>query len=115
MPIGRDALCEGTDDLIVGPVLDAILLAGRDVARDRRAPRPLERNTSGAYPRPVPTFARQRRCVAIHAVGDRAGKVSAPRHRILLWRIRDADNWRAKRGECEGVGRPLRQGVAHWR
>src|SRR5262249_1718717 len=30
MPIRREAHCEDTDDLLVGPILDAILFAGRD-------------------------------------------------------------------------------------
>jgi hypothetical protein len=46
---------------------------------------------------------------------QRAGKVSAPRHRIVLWRIRHVDDWWAKRGELEGVGRPLCHSVVHWR
>jgi len=57
-PIRRNALREDTDDLLVGPILDAVLFAGRDVARDRYAPWNLERNTSRAYPQPVPTFPR---------------------------------------------------------
>ena len=57
-PICRNALREDTDDLLVGPILDAVLFAGRDVARDRYTPWNLERNTSRAYPRPVPTFPR---------------------------------------------------------
>jgi hypothetical protein len=72
-PIDRDALSERADDLLVGPVADAVLFAGGDVARDHNAPRSLERNTSRAYPRPVATFARQRRGVAIHTMREGAG------------------------------------------
>jgi hypothetical protein len=46
MPTGRDALCECTDDSLFGPAAYAVFFAGRDVARHRRAPRNLERNTS---------------------------------------------------------------------
>jgi hypothetical protein len=44
-----------------------------------------------------------------------AGEVGASRYRIVLWRVRHADNWWATWGEREGVGRPLRHGVAHRR
>src|SRR5438309_1333275 len=49
----RACLPRPTDDFIVGPVPDAVLLAGRDIARDRRAPGALcgrDRPRSGRTP-----------------------------------------------------------------